>query len=237
MKRFTQEKLSRLGAGFASALIATVVLFAAPAIGETPSAPDQDAVLTEAIALAEEGELDAAHALFAQLAGAGNAEAMYHLGAIHHSGARGSENLPAAVYWYEKAAEAGVPEAQLALGSLYFKGKGVPKDLAKALELFAAAAEAGLLAAQYNLAMMHAAGLAHSKEYGAEEDKPRAYKWFTVVLARLDAEDSGERAVVEESLTFLKEEMTAEEIAEGKAMAKAWLSAHPVAGAAGEGTE
>ena len=77
---------------------------------------------------------------------------------------------------------------------------------AKALNLFTAAADAGLLAAQYNLAMMHTAGLAHTKDYNADEDRPRAYKWFMVVLARLDP--SVDRSPINSALELLREEMT-----------------------------
>ena len=73
---------------------------------------------------------------------------------------------------------------------------------------------------------MHAAGLAHSKEYGADEDRPRAYKWFTIVLAQLD--EGEQRAAVEEGFAVLKNEMTYEEIAHGKALATAWLDSHPI---------
>ncbi len=151
---------------------------------------------------------------------------MYHLGALHYVGLGGPEDLKQAAFWYDQAAEAGVPEAKLALGSMLFNGKGVAKNFTEALRLFSEAAEAGLIAAQYNLALMHAAGLAHSKEYGADEDRPRAYKWFTIVLAQLDEGD--ERAAVEEGFTVLKNEMTYEEIAQGKALATAWLDSHAI---------
>ena len=109
---------------------------------------------------------------------------------------------------------------------MYYKGKGVPKDLGRALRYFSSAAESGLLAAQYNLAMMHTAGLAHSKEYNADQDRQRAYKWFTVVLARI--EPDADTSQIHDAMKLLGEEMTTIEIDQGKKMAEEWLAANPV---------
>lgn len=184
--------------------------------------------VADGIALVQSGQYSEARDVFTKLAETGDPEAMYHLGAFHHSGAGGAPDLQTAVRWYSKASEAGNLEAKLALGSLFYKGKGVRKDLSRALTLFSEAANGGLLAAQYNLAMMHTAGLAHTEEYNADEDKPRAYKWFSVVLARLKIEQ--DRAAVQEGIDFLKKDMTPHEIARGEAMAREWLAAHPVEG-------
>ena len=191
----------------------------------TAGAAQAQSTIEDGVALIHEGRADEARGVFFEMAEDGNAEAMYHLGALHHSGLGGPEDLKQAIVWYRKASMAGVPEAKLALGSLLFNGKGTAKNFSEALTLFSEAAEAGLIAAQYNLALMHAAGLAHSKEYGADEDRPRAYKWFTIVLAQLD--DGAERAAVEEGFAVLKNEMTYEEIAQGRALATAWLDSHP----------
>ena len=190
----------------------------------TAGAAQAQSAIQNGIALVQDGRVAEARTLFLEMAEGGNAEAMYHLGALHHSGLGGPEDLKQAIGWYRKASVAGVPEAKLALGSLLFNGKGTAKNFTEALTLFSEAAEAGLIAAQYNLALMHAAGLAHSKEYGADEDKPRAYKWFTIVLVQL--RESEERAAVEEGFAVLKNEMTYEEIAHGKALATAWLDGH-----------
>ena len=193
------------------------LILATPALTEERSIDD-------AVALVHAGKGADARAAFAELVKTGNAEAIYHLGALHHAGIGGDPDLTRAVHWYEKAAQAGVVEAKLALGSLLYKGKGIPRDLARALILFTEAAEAGLLSAQYNLAMMHIAGLAHTKEYNADEDKPRAYKWFKIVLTRLDDEDA--RANVEAGIKFLVKDMTPWEIEQGEEMAAQWLAAH-----------
>ena len=190
----------------------------------TAGAAQAQSAIQNGIALVYQGRAADAQSLFLELAEEGNAEAMYHLGALHHSGLVGPADLKQAIHWYRKASVAGVPEAKLALGSLLFNGKGTAKNFSEALTLFSEAAESGLIAAQYNLALMHAAGLAHSKEYGADEDRPRAYKWFTIVLAQLD--EGEERAMVEEGFAVLKGEMTYEEIAQGKALATAWLDSH-----------
>lgn len=178
--------------------------------------------IATAVELVTSGQVQDGYNSFLELAKAGNPHAMYHLGAINHSEMLGGEDLGKAVPWYQQAADAGVLEAQFALGSLYYKGKGVPKDLSKALTYFTAAADAGLLSAQYNLAMMHTAGLAHSKEYNADQDRPRAYKWFMIVLARLDP--SVDRSSIDDALELLRDEMTSIEVADGQKMADAWLA-------------
>lgn len=194
--------------------------------GLTLSAPALagDRTIQEAIDLVRAEKGPEARAAFGALADSGNTEAYYHLGALNHAGIGGPKDLDQAVFWYGKASDAGVMEAKLALGSLLFKGKGVAKDLARALALFTEAADSGLISAQYNLGLMHAAGLAHTKDYNADEDRPRAYKWLTIVHARL--ENEAERNKVKEELDFLAQDMRPFEIREGKEMAQAWLDEH-----------
>lgn len=208
---FKQSKVS------IGALAAACLLVSSPAF-------TSGSAIQDAIALVRAGKGAEARAAFGGLTEAGNAEAYYHLGALYHSGIGGEQDLKRAIFWYDKASDAGVDEAKLALGSLLFKGKGVKKDLARALTLFTEAADAGLLAAQYNLGLMHAAGLAHTKEYNADEDRPRAYKWLTIVHARLD--DTQERAKIEEELNFLATDMQPFEIEKGEEMAAEWLVEH-----------
>lgn len=208
-------------------MLKSIVLFAAIVVAvASPIVQPANAQSTvaQALDLVRDGQYDAAHDIFIQLASTGDGEAMYHLGAMNHSGLGGSGNMEQAVHWYVQAVKAGHAEAKFALGSLYYKGKGVPEDLARALALFTDAADAGVLAAQYNLAMMHASGLAHTEDYGAEEDKPRAYKWFTIVLAQLD--DPDDRAVVEENFAFLRKQMESDEVAAGQELVDAWLAEH-----------
>lgn len=176
----------------------------------------------QALARLQAGDVAAAQDRLAELAEGGDAQAMYHLGAVQHTGLAGAVDMDAAVGWYRRAAEAGSAAAQLALGALYHKGKGVPQDQGLALEYMRQAARAGSTAAQYNLAMMHAAGLAHAQEYGAQEDLSRAYMWFSVVLRQLNvAED---RAAVEANLEFVREQMDAGELRRGEVLLQQYLA-------------
>jgi len=216
--------------GVLSKGVATAIVIAAVSIANVNALHASDLAkpgeeIATAVELVTSGQVQDGYNSFLEMAKAGNPHAMYHLGAINHSGMLGGEDLGKAVPWYQQAADAGVLEAQFALGSLYYKGKGVQKDLAKALTLFTSAADAGLLAAQYNLAMMHTAGLAHTKDYNADEDRPRAYKWFMIVLARLDP--SMDRSSIDSALELLRDEMTSIEVAHGKEMADKWLAANP----------
>lgn len=217
MKRLTQMAL--VGS------VASFIAFTGMARASDLESPGEE--IASATELVRNGNVRAGYDTFLALAKEGNPHAMYHVGAIYHSGLLGDPDLNKAIPWYQQAADAGVIEAQFALGSLYYKGKGLPKDLSKALNYFTVAAEAGLLAAQYNLAMMHTAGLAHSKDYNADEDRSRAYKWFTIVLERIDP--NADRSQINDALELLRDEMTSIEIARGREMAKAWLAEHPEA--------
>jgi len=221
----TDRVTGRLSVSLVAVVVLIVVSIVHPRNSHAADLAKPGEEIAAAVELVTRGQVQDGYNSFLELAKAGNPHAMYHLGAINHSGILGSEDLGKAVPWYQQAADAGVLEAQFALGSLYYKGKGVQKDLAKALNLFTAAADAGLLAAQYNLAMMHTAGLAHTKDYNADEDRPRAYKWFMVVLARLDP--SVDRSPINSALELLREEMTSIEVANGQKMADAWLVANP----------
>jgi TPR repeat protein len=218
--RLMRGTLTGIFGFFAFAAVSTVHIQQVQASDVAP--PGQE--IAAAVDLIKDGETKKGFDTFMGLAKQGNPHAMYHLGAIYHSGMLGEPELSKAP-WYQQAADAGVLEAQFALGSLYYKGKGVPKDLGQALHCFSSAAEAGLLAAQYNLAMMHTAGLAHSKEYNADEDRQRAYKWFTVVLARIDPQ--ADTSQILDALKLLGEEMTTIEVDQGKKMAEEWLAKNP----------
>ena len=181
--------------------------------------------VAQGVAAVQAGDYGVAEQAFQDAVAAGDPEGWYHLGALRHAGMGHAVDHGAAAHLYLKAANAGVPEAQLALGTLFYTGNGVSQDMYKALQLYTDAAEAGLPAAQFNLAMMHAAGEAHATDYGAQEDLTRAYKWFQVLLARLD--DPAAREAVIENVEFIRPHMSQGEVEEGRRMADEWLAAHP----------
>lgn len=204
-----------------SAIVSASCLLASPSFASDGA----DAhTIDDAVKLVLAGQVNEAKATFEALATAGNPVAYYHLGALHHAGIGGEADIKKAIFYYDKASDEGVMEAKLALGAILYKGTAVPQDLARALTLFTEAAEAGLIWAQYNLAMMHTAGLAHTKEHNANEDKPRAYMWFSVVIHRLD--DENLRAEVKDGLAFLAADMTPWEINKGQEMAAQWIAQH-----------
>ncbi len=181
--------------------------------------------VADGVAAVQVGDYDMAEQAFQNAVAAGDPNGWYHLGALRHAGMGHPADPGAAAHFYLKAANAGVPEAQLALGTLFYTGNGVTQDMYKALQLYTDAAEAGLSAAQFNLAMMHAAGEAHATDYGAQEDLARAYKWFQVLLARLD--DLTARETVAQNVAFIRPHMSQSEVEEGRRMAEEWLAAHP----------
>src|SRR5207237_114012 len=79
---------------------------------------------------------DAAQAWFRRAADAGDAAALYNLGALHESGAMGSPDAALAEKWYRAAAEQGSAEACLRLGLLFAEGDPSRRDYAAAVESF-----------------------------------------------------------------------------------------------------
>lgn len=92
-----------------------------------------------------------------QLADAGNAEALYHLGMAYQTGSGVSEDHGKALEAFRKSAAMGDPLASYKLGC-YFEGEDtlVAKDESKALELKLVAAAAGYALAQQDVAALFA---------------------------------------------------------------------------------
>jgi hypothetical protein len=67
-----------------------------------------------------------------KLAGQGNADAQWQLGARYHNGEDVPKDDVQAMQWFLRAAEQGHVTAQSTLGAYYWAGRGVPQDLSKA---------------------------------------------------------------------------------------------------------
>lgn len=123
-----------------------------------------------------------------------------------------------AVAWYRRAAEQGHLEARLDIASLYAHGTGVPRDEAEAARWYRAAAEQGDAYAQTEL------GILYSEGRGVDQDDVAAYMWLGVAALR-SAGDVRERAARRRDT--LVHRLTAEQLAETEARARAWNAAHP----------
>lgn len=110
---------------------------------------------------------------------------------------------------FRPLAERGNPAAQFNLGVMYANGQGVPRDDAEAARWFHKAAVQGYANAQRNLGVIYILGR------GVPQDYVRGYLWSELSAAQGDRDSALLRD------TMMKE-MTPEQIAEAKEMAKAW---------------
>lgn len=151
----------------------------------------------------------------------GDAEALYHLGMIHHLGLEGKRDPKAALALFRRAASAGNPLAAYKLGC-YYDGQGeglVGIDPNAALSHKMKAAEAGYARAQHDVATMlyvkqqpqaalawmnkaAAQGLPESLKAlaslynvgdGIPQDRAKTLAYFTLALVRANAAASDTR--------------------------------------------
>ncbi len=106
------------------------------------------------------------------IAGTGNHEAMFLLGAAYQESLGVSKDLDEAVSWYEKAVEKGNIFAMNGLGIMYYKGQQVVKNHKEAVSLFRKAADKGAAFAMNNLGSVYDFGA------GVEKDYQQAFSWY-----------------------------------------------------------
>ncbi|HEV7252876.1 MAG TPA: peptidoglycan-binding protein [Mesorhizobium sp.] len=180
-----------------------------------------------------------------EAAAAGDAKALFELGARYSEGRGVTADMIAAAQWLEASAGLGFAPAQYRLGSLYEKGRGVPRDVAKARTLYQQAAEAGNAAAMHNLAVLHAMGadgatdneeaarwfaaaaelgvkdsqfnlgILAAKGVGMERNLEESYKWFSLVAVSGDADAAAKREEIAGSLA-------PEQLERARAAAELW---------------
>jgi len=139
----------------------------------------------------------------------GDATAQSNLGFAYANGQGVPQDYKEAGRWYTKAAEQGDAKAQYSLGLMYVTGQGVSQDIKEAVKWLTKAAEQGLAEAQLELGGAYASG------QGVIEDYVEAYKW--VLLAGMNGMD------VTQNKNWLRDHMTAEQIAEGQRLAKEFV--------------
>ena len=115
-------------------------------------------LLADAADKQNEGNLQAALALYTQAAKLGESRAMEALGEIFLDG-KGVPQSPAeAAKWFRRAADAGSLTAMLSLGYLYQIGSGMPQSYRSAQYWFGKAADLGSPPAMFNLGVMNEKG-------------------------------------------------------------------------------
>jgi len=121
-----------------------------------------------------------------------------------------------AAKWYRKAAEQGDSKAQANLGRMYEEGRGVRTNFVKAEKYFRLAAAQGDPEGQVGLGFMHAKGI------NMAIDNVLAYMWFELAAGQDLRSTDVSRIEAAEVREFLALEMTPEQIAEAKKLAREW---------------
>ncbi len=148
----------------------------------------------------------------------GFAEAQFSLGFMYANGRGVPQDDSETVRWYRLAAEQGYASAQSNLGFMYANGRGVPQDDAEAVRWYRLAAEQGVADAQGNLGSMYGNGR------GVSQDYVEAHMWANLAAAQSSGEDR-DRWVKNRDINAAN--MTAEQIAEARRLAREWDAAHP----------
>jgi uncharacterized protein len=152
--------------------------------------------------------------LFTRAANQGFAIAQFELAECYDKGTGVPQDPLRAAEWYEKAARQGNDRAQASLGYLYDVGIGVQQNMAQALQWYHMAAANGNAVAQYNLGSMHANG------HGVQQNVMQAAMWFNIVEVNAD---TTRRGAAEQARRQVEAQMTAEQIAESKRLAREWV--------------
>ena len=97
-------------------------------------------------------------------AAAGDADAMFRLGAIYHDGDGALQNYAKAKQYFEAAAAAGDSRSAFNLGIMYLKGQGVSESVRTARVWFEKATEGGDAKAHHQLGLMYYQGIGGLKK-------------------------------------------------------------------------
>jgi len=129
----------------------------------------------------------------ADVAEAGNVEAMNLLGVLFATDARIPSDYSMALYWFQRAADAGSADAMHNIANMYLRGLGVTRDFANAFRWFQRAAEGGNALAMHSVAAMAEHGLGTARDLAlarrmyrkaAESGIALAMMWLSEDLAR-----------------------------------------------------
>ncbi|MBS3650027.1 SEL1-like repeat protein [Pseudaminobacter sp. 19-2017] len=107
-----------------------------------------------------------------EAAEAGDAKALFEVGARYADGRGVKADMKQAAHWYEKSAELGFAPAQYRIGNLYEKALGIQRDVEKAKTWYQLAAQQGNVSAMHNLAVLYAMGA------DGTADNESAARWF-----------------------------------------------------------
>jgi TPR repeat protein len=144
---------------------------------------------------------------FTPLSEQGNAEAQFFLGKMYLLGQGVTKDSDLAIKWFKASAAQGNADAQFFLGSFYLLPH---KDIAEGVKWLQLSAEQGNKDAQWLLGKAYLQG---DKELPRDPVQAEMWLW-------LAAKDNLE--FYENTLRSAEGEMTADQVARGKALAAAW---------------
>ncbi len=148
----------------------------------------------------------------------GDARAQTWVGVMHGEGKGVARDYQAAVRWLGRAASQGYSEAEFRLGVIHEFGHGVAEDKARARAYYEGAANHGHVEAQIRLGELYEFGI------GTATDFVTAYMWAEI--AERIAGSHSERVRAGGNRDTVAELMSAEQIAEAKRRARAWIARH-----------
>jgi len=151
----------------------------------------------------------------------GNAAAQNNLGSMYQYGDGVSLDYKESIKWYKKSAEQGLPMAKVNLGYMYDGGLGVTVNKEKAISLYQEAANEGEPRGMINLGEMYRLG------DNITQSNVKAFMWLNI--ARFYTQFSKDRQAKWASrgaLDKLKENMSLQEIEEGKRLSKNWIDSN-----------
>ena len=165
-----------------------------------------------------------------EAAAAGDALALFEIGARYTEGRGVPTDLGEAAKWYALSADRGFAPAQYRLANFYEKGTGVERDLEVATTWYGKAAEQGNASAMHNLAVLSAIGrngepdyasagewftkaadlgvkdsqfnlaILHARGTGVPQDLEETYKWFAIAAKSGDKDAADKRDEVANAL-------------------------------------
>jgi hypothetical protein len=142
-----------------------------------PSVGAAAATMADAERADAAGRVDAARALWTELARAGDARAAFRLGTVYDLGEGVAADPATATCWYRRAAAGGVVPAAFNVAVMIDSGRGAPRDPAAAARWYARAAARGFARAEYNLGQLYEDG------EGVPPDPAMAAAWYRAAAA------------------------------------------------------
>ena len=205
MQRMPIPTAKRTLAALAAAFGLAIAAAAAPAL----------AGYKEGKAAYDSGDYDTAWKELEPAAKQGDAEAMFLVASMYHTGRGTPVSYKDAAQWYRKSADAGDAQAVFMMGVVYEGGIGEPRSLVEALKWYRKAADRGFYASIMKVANMYGKG------QGTAKDLAQAYLWFSIAELRVP-KDSGDRYEIPIVKDKLASQMTKEQVADAERKAKAW---------------